>query len=101
MKFVYAFKNRLIGSYLDPQFDFQQPKDKARYANNYCILQPEDALKNHMNEMDLYLLGTYDDEIGKFELLAEPELLCQLDKPFEQLRHAKEVELPEGVSINA
>lgn len=89
MKYVYAFKNRLVGSFTDPSFDSVEPKDKARYANNFCILKTEDALKQGLNEMDLYLLGKYDDEHGKFLLLEEAELLIQLDKPFEQLRAAR------------
>lgn len=90
MKNIFAFKNRLVGSFMDPTFDFMPKEDKVRYANNFCILKPEEALKQGLNELDLYFLGTYDDEHGVFDLV-EPELLCQLDKPFEQLRKAQEV----------
>lgn len=88
MKNIYAFKNRLVGSFLDPNFDFIPKKDKARYAYNFCMLKPEEALKQGLNELDLYYLGTYDDEHGIFDL-CEPELLIQLDKPFEELRKAQ------------
>lgn len=96
MKNIYCFKNRLVGSFLEPTFDFMPKDDKKRYAYNFCILKPEEALKQGLNELDLYFFGTYDDEHGTFYLV-EPELLIQLDKPFEELRKARAaIEAQEG-----
>lgn len=89
MKYVYAMKNRLVGGWLDPQFDYMPPEDRTRHVNSFCILKPEDALKQGLNDLDMYLLGQYDDEKGAFVLLEEPKLLIELNQPFEQLRKAR------------
>lgn len=74
--FVYTRYNRKAGVYEDP---FLQPITKDLYpklVQRSIILNPEEARRNHAYECDLYYLGTYDEEQGKFDLLDKPEFLC-------------------------
>lgn len=74
--YVYSLYNRKTGVYNEP---FLQPITKDLYPKllqRSVILNPQQARQNHTYESDLYYLGTFDEEQGKFDLLDKPEFLC-------------------------
>jgi len=82
MKNVYVLRNRLISAYLDPFIKVEDQKQVSIDLQRYCILNKEEAIRNHFNESELYFIGTYNDETGVFDLLAEKEFICDLGQYF-------------------
>ena len=78
MKNVYVFRNRKISAYLDPFFKVEEKDVVARDLQRFCILEKAEAIKNHFEETELYLMGTYDDENGQLDLLDQKEFICDL-----------------------
>lgn len=74
--YVYSMYNRKTGVYNDP---YIQPITKDIYPKmmqRSAVMNPEQARANHVYECDLFYLGTFDEEQGKFDLLEKPEFLC-------------------------
>lgn len=69
---VYCFRERLTGTYTMPEYRFEQPEDLAKGYERFCIINPAKAYEQHFNELELYYLGTFDDEKARFQLLEEP-----------------------------
>lgn len=60
-----------------------------RAVRRYCILNTKDAVeKQHFDEMELYHLGTYDDEHGIFNLLEIPVCIADFGPICTQLMEA-------------
>ena len=84
MKYVYVLRNRKISAYNDPFIDVQDKASVVKGIQRYCILEKDSAKKNHYDESELYLMGTYDDEKGEYDLLPQKEFLVDLGQYFEK-----------------
>ena len=82
MKNVYVLRNRKIAAFLDPFYDEREKGAVKTSIARYCILNLDEAKKQHYDEAEFYFLGTYDDEHAKFELLEQPEFVCGFDDVF-------------------
>lgn len=74
---VYVYRNRKAGSFTLPEYKFEEPQDIQKAVERFCILNTKDAIeKQHFDEMELYHLGTYNDDHGIFTLFDEPVLIA-------------------------
>lgn len=82
MKNIYVLRNRLISSYNDPFFKELDGEAIKKEYYKFCVLEKDAALKNHLNECELYFIGTFNDESAEIQLLDKPEYICDLSTFF-------------------
>lgn len=77
IKMVLGYYDKRIGCYISPQFqeqvsieDLIEDVRRMTYAPNFRV---------EMFDYDLYLLGTFDDKLGSFDLKAKPDFIVSLD----------------------
>lgn len=85
MKNVYVFRNRLTGSFTDPEFRFESPEDYDKGLQRFIIIKPQEAVERHYDELELYHIGKYDDENGLIQQLDEPEFVNNYGPLCEQM----------------
>lgn len=84
---VYCYRNRKTGSFTLPEYKFEEPEDMRKAVERFCILNPKDAIeKQHFDEMELYHLGTYNDDHGIFHLEEMPTLIADFGPLCESLK---------------
>ena len=67
-----------VDDFVGKSIDKMLGKDLSRF----CLIEPQEAKKAHYDESELYLIGTYDDELGKIVPLKENEYICSFDNCF-------------------
>lgn len=75
---VMAFRNKKMKCYANPFFS-QDKLDNAEVSISRAIISGGESAKAKYNHLALYHFGTFDDVTGKYDLLKEPELLCDCD----------------------
>lgn len=75
---VYALYNNYLSVYDLPQFRQMSTEDIAEGLRRSILMDPDAALKNHVDEKSLVILGTWEDEKCKFDLHDEPKKVCDL-----------------------
>lgn len=83
---IYSFRERMTGSFTIPEFRFESPDDYAKGLNRFIIVNTADAFNKHYNELELYHLGTFDDETATFELFPAPVMVADFGPLCEQMR---------------
>lgn len=73
--FTCAIKDRALNAFLPP---FHMPA-QAQAVREFgdAINKTENPMHNHPDDYDLYCLGIWDDESGRFEQLETPQQLAQ------------------------
>lgn len=83
LKNVFGLRNRKIGAYGDPIVSVASKEQMAKELTRYCSLEPVEAKKTHYDESELYLIGTYDDELGIIKPLENGnDFICSFDNLF-------------------
>lgn len=82
LKNVFGLRNRKIAAYGDPIITVASKEQMAKDLSRFCLIEPQEAKKAHYDESELYLIGTYDDELGKIVPLKENEYICSFDNCF-------------------
>lgn len=88
---IYSFRERLTGSFTLPEYRFESPDDYVKGINRFIIVNPADAFNKHYNELELYHLGTFDDETAKFDLFDQPVMVDDFGPLCEQMKKRLEV----------
>lgn len=94
---VIAFKNGKINAFTTPQFiDIEPVKAATQLKRSILNAGEKDYDKIGVyRDLDMYNLGTFDDELGKFNLI-EPELLLNC-KPVVDLVITQSADIKEEV----
>lgn len=85
---VFCYKNKLGDFWYQPQFMPDAPESMKKTISRMVIMDPVKFKSNHLDEVDLYFLGTFDDETGKFSLLDSPKFLVDCRSVFTQVTEA-------------
>lgn len=81
MTYIYSYRNKKVPAFMDP-FCSMIPEDgMVTSVIRTCKLQKKEAKAAHLDECDLYLLATFDDQTGKISQ-EEPKFLIALDQFF-------------------
>lgn len=75
---IIAFRNKAIKSYLNPQY-IEGKLENLEVALTRGITLGGAAKVKEYKDLALYHFGTFDDQTGKYDLLKEPELICDCD----------------------
>lgn len=75
---VYAFRNKALKCYANPYFS-QEKKENVDQNLARSIFAAGPAGKEKYKNLALYYFGTFDDTLGKYDLLREPELVVDCD----------------------
>ena len=85
---VFCYKNKLGDFWYQPPFMPDAPESMKKTISRMVIMDPVKFKSNHLDEVDLYFLGTFDDETGKFALLDSPKFLVDCRSVFTQVTEA-------------
>lgn len=76
---VYAYRDIQIGAFNKPFYDTNEPEVvKTQVARTVSLSSVEDIEKAHLRDLELYYLGTFDDESGLIH--SDVRFLIRLDK---------------------
>lgn len=82
---ILIFKNTVLGCYTTPQFDDHDVEivavQLARSIKANLTESKEDKVV-HLKGLELYHLGTFDDETGLCDILEYPKLLLNCEEVF-------------------
>ena len=85
---VYAYKNRFGDFWYLPFYQEDAPETIKKKIVRMILMDPQKFKENHLDETDLYHLGEFDDDTGKFKLLDEPRFLVDCRSEFTRLSEA-------------
>lgn len=85
---VYCYKNKIGDFWYQPQFMADAPESMKKTISRMVLIDAEKFKANHLDEVDLYFLGTFDDDAGKFKLLESPKFLVDCRSVFTQVTEA-------------
>lgn len=75
---IMIMKDKRLGAFCPPQFtDKAVEVEKTNLGRALAIATKEKA--HQYKGKELYCLGTFDDETGKMDLLAEPEFVLDCE----------------------
>lgn len=77
---VICHYDKLLRVYTRPVFTNTKKSDLAEEARRMIVPNPEKMFQ--LKDMEMYYLGTYNDEKAKFELLDKPEFIVRLEDFF-------------------
>lgn len=77
---VIANYDKLLKVYTRPVFTNTKKADLAEEARRMIVPNPEKMFQ--LKDMEMYYLGTYNDEKAMFELLDKPEFIVRLEDFF-------------------
>lgn len=84
MIYIYAKRDRLTGSWSIPAFVKDDKEETIKAHVRFCTVNPAEATKQRLQDMEVYFLGTYDDREAQFVLLPNPEMLIDCGPIVEQ-----------------
>lgn len=62
---IYTFRDIQVPVFQKPFYDTNEPdKVQKMTARRIAISTPEEVIKNHLADLELYYLGQFDDESG-------------------------------------
>lgn len=73
---VCAVKDRASDAYARPLFVRSQGEAMRSFQDEVNRQAEDNQLYNHSDDFDLYELGDFDDNSGKFTLHDQPKVLC-------------------------
>lgn len=77
---VYVMRDRVVGAYNKPFYDNLDREDFVETIKRVVLHDPKGQAV--LRDCDLYLLGSYDDKTGKFDLLDDPDFIVSIDQFF-------------------
>lgn len=84
LMYVFSFKNKFLGAYSQPFYVEVGPENYVSSMKR-SILTTEDSSKlSKVSGTQLYFLGTFDDELCKFEILSDAKCLLDCDDVISQ-----------------
>lgn len=84
MIYVYVKRDRVTGSWTVPACSDADKEETTKAHARFCMAQPAKATEQRLQDMELYCLGTYDDQKAKFDLYDQPEMLLDCGPIVEQ-----------------
>lgn len=75
---VLAYRNKKMKCYTNP-FYSQEKIENYEVNIGRSLIAGGPAAVEKMKNLALYLFGQFDDVAGKYILLDEPELICDID----------------------
>lgn len=81
---VFAFRNKRMKCYANPYFS-QEKLDNIETNLGRSIVMGGPEMQKKYKSLALYHFGTFDDCSGKYDLLAEPELIVDCDDIIAQI----------------
>ena len=84
---IYCYRNKVVKAYGNPFYDTKEPKDMGISVARGLMLNAKDSPT--LKPCDLYYIGEFDDETGKYNL-CEPTLVLNCSDYFtsEELKDA-------------
>lgn len=86
---VYAIYDSLVEAYGRPLFEVMDPEQFGQTYTRAIISEPDKFFQ--IQDSDLYLLGTFDDEIAQFALLEHPKKIASLGDAYKRGMKAAEI----------
>lgn len=77
---VVSYYDKLLKVYTRPIFTNTKKSDLSEEYRRMIVPAPEKAFQ--MKDLEVYYLGTFNDERCTFELLAKPEFIVRLEDFF-------------------
>lgn len=75
---IYTFRDIQVPVFQKPFYDTNEPdKVQKMTARRVSIASPEEVVNNHLADLELYFLGSYDDETGEIVSKVRFLLRCQ------------------------
>lgn len=88
-KYVYILRDKKLGAYENPILRVDDVEHVVEsYVRGLKLISPEEAVR--ARDMSLYYLGTFDDVIGKFELIEHEEKLLDFEDYIPRKEEAKD-----------
>lgn len=75
---ILAYKNKKMKSWANPFF-VETKLENIEVSITRTIINEGDVAVKKFKNLALYHFGTFDDQLGKYDLLKEPELICDCD----------------------
>lgn len=75
--YIYSLYDRIVGAYGVPQFSNNDPDTTVETYRRMIVTQREPAKLEQIKDLQLCLLGCWDDTAGKFSAI-EPKVLANL-----------------------
>lgn len=73
---ILIFKNKKIDTFTQPQFTDVEPEKAAIQLSRSLLINEDEAIDKRYQDLDMYFLGTFDDNSGDIVLDGEsPRLL--------------------------
>lgn len=73
---IYTFRDIQVPVFQKPFYDTNEPlKVQVMTGRRISISSAEEVEKNHLADLELYYLGTYDDETGV--IVSKPQFLLR------------------------
>lgn len=72
---VLIFKNVAIGAFTQPIFDDHEPDVAAEQLKRLLITEKDVSKVNSYKNLELYLLGTFNDLTGELKVFNQPEMI--------------------------
>lgn len=72
---ILIFKNKKIDTFTQPQFTDIEPEKAAIQLSRSLLINEDEAIDKRYEHLNMFVLGTFDDNTGKCELLEKPKLL--------------------------
>lgn len=69
---VLAIKDRAVATFMQPFFSHHIGAAKRTFSDEINRQAPDNPLAKHPEDYDLFELGTFDDQTGRFECLPQP-----------------------------
>lgn len=94
--YAYSLKDRKVNAFTAPQFHIENPVDYAETMRRAIVGNPSDPKAIPLRDMDLYLVGCFDDNTGSFA--PQNEFLADLRDYFprvDAIHHEKETMMKE------
>lgn len=74
---VICVRDRVADAWVPPTFQGSVGGAVRAFSDAVNNSNSQDALSHHPADFELYLLGSFDDATGRFEVLEERRMLCR------------------------
>lgn len=86
---IICYRNKKMKCWTNPIFTQEKLENIEKNTYRSLMIGGDQAVAK-MKNLAMYHFGTFDDELGKYDLLKDPELLFDCDDLISQLPDEKE-----------
>lgn len=86
---IICYRNKKMKCFANPQFT-QEKLENLEKNTFRSLIYGGDQAKTKLKNLAMYHFGTFDDELGKYDLLETPVLLFDCDDLIAQIPDEKE-----------